>query len=142
MDCGTNSRMSPGWQPSAPQIASSVEKRIARALPVLRIERLASVMSMRSARSVRVIRRSWSSSSSFTAMAMSHRPFQVFTHQRSFGEDAREDKGQDDRQPAAGRKAGIEMKRMSGRRNGSADEPDDDAEHLLSEQNPGDRLQP
>ena len=35
--------MSPGWHESASQIASSVEKRIARALPVLRIERLASV---------------------------------------------------------------------------------------------------
>jgi phage shock protein A len=33
METGTNSRMSPGWQPSAPQIASSVEKRMARALP-------------------------------------------------------------------------------------------------------------
>src|SRR5438105_10183970 len=141
MDSGTNSRMSPGWQPSAPQIASSVEKRMARALPVLRIERLASVMSMLSASSVRVIRRSWSSSSSLTAMAMSHHPFEVFTHQRAFGEDAREDERQDDRQPAAGRKAGIEMKRMSGRRNGFADKPDDDAEHLLPEQKPGDRLQ-
>src|ERR1700730_7484023 len=141
MDSGTNSRMSPGWQPSAPQIASSVENRIARALPVLRIERLASVMSMRSASSVRVIRRSWSSSSSFTAMAMSHRPFEVFTHQRALGEDARENEGQDDRQPAAGRKAGVEMKRMSGRRNGFADKTYDEAEHLLSEQKPGDRLQ-
>src|ERR1700676_4704891 len=141
MDSGRNSRMSPGWQPSAPQIASRVEKRMARALPFLRIERLASVMSMRSASSVRVFRRSWSSSSSLTAMAMSHRPFEVFTHQRAFGEDAREDEGQNDRQPAAGRKAGIEMKRMSGRRNGFADKPDDEAERLLSEQNPGDRLQ-
>src|SRR6202790_1012373 len=134
LDSGTNSRMSPGWQPSAPQIASSVENRMARALPVLRIERLASVMPMHSASSVRVFRRSWSSSSSLTAMAMSHRPFEVFTHQRAFGEDAREDEGQNDRQPAAGRKAGIEMKRMSGRRNGFADKPDDEAEQLLPEQ--------
>src|ERR1700716_2153821 len=110
MEYGTNSRMSPGWQPSAPQIASSVEKRMARALPVLRIERLASVMSMRSASSVRVIRLSLSSSSSLMAMAMSHRPFEVLPHQRAFGEDTREDEGQDDRQPAAGRKTGIEMK--------------------------------
>src|ERR1022692_973644 len=101
------SRTSPGWQPSAPQIASSVENRMARALPVLRIERLASVISMHSASSVRVFRRSWSSSSSLTAMATSHRPFEVFTHLCAFGEDTREDEGQDNRQPAAGRKAGI-----------------------------------
>jgi hypothetical protein len=50
--------MSPGWHESASQIASSVEKRIARALPVLRIDRLASVMPTRSASSVSVIRRS------------------------------------------------------------------------------------
>ena len=30
---------------------------------------------------------------------------------------------------------------MSGRRNGFSDKPDDDAEHLLPEQKPGDRLQ-
>jgi hypothetical protein len=46
------------WHESASQIASSFEKRIARALPVLRIERLASVISTRSASSVSVIRRS------------------------------------------------------------------------------------
>ena len=40
-----NLRMSPGWQSSARQIASSVEKRIALALPVFRIDRLAIVMS-------------------------------------------------------------------------------------------------
>ena len=31
--------MSPGWHESAAQIASSVEKRIARAFPVFRIDR-------------------------------------------------------------------------------------------------------
>ena len=50
---GSNRRMSPGWHDSAPKIALSVEKRIARALPVLRIERLASVILIRSASSVR-----------------------------------------------------------------------------------------
>ena len=55
---GSKRRMSPGWHESASQIASSVEKRIARALPVLRIERLASVIPTRSASSVSVIRRS------------------------------------------------------------------------------------
>jgi hypothetical protein len=42
--------MSPGWHDSASQIASSVENRIARALPVFRIERLASVMPICDAR--------------------------------------------------------------------------------------------
>ena len=41
----TNSRMSPGWQFKAWQIASRVLKRIALALPVFRIERLESVNS-------------------------------------------------------------------------------------------------
>src|SRR5205085_3854307 len=81
---GSKRRMSPGWHESAPQIASSVEKRIARALPVLRIERLASVIPTRSASSVSVIRRSWSRSSSLTAIAMSDGPFEVFAHERAF----------------------------------------------------------
>jgi hypothetical protein len=80
---GSNRSMSPGWHERALQIASRVEKRIARALPVLRIERLASVMPTRSASSVSVIRRSWSRSSSLTAIAMSHRPFEVFAHVRA-----------------------------------------------------------
>src|SRR4249919_2168045 len=100
--------MSPGWQPNAPQIASSVEKRIARALPVFRMDRLASVMSTRVASSVSVIRRSWSRSSSLMAMAMSHRPFEVVAHPRALDEDARQDEGQDHGQPAAGRKPRIE----------------------------------
>src|SRR5215813_8835382 len=58
-DCSdSNRRRSPGWQESASQIASSVEKRIARALPVFKIERLASAIPIRSASSVSVIRRS------------------------------------------------------------------------------------
>ena len=61
--------MSPGWQDKAAQIASSVEKRIARALPVFRIERFTMVMPTRSASSVNVIRRSCSKSSSLTAIA-------------------------------------------------------------------------
>src|SRR5437899_1849500 len=82
----SNWRMSPGWQESASQMASSVEKRMARALPVLRMERLASVIPTRSASSVSVIRRSWSRSSSLTAIAMSHCPFEVLSHERAFGE--------------------------------------------------------
>ena len=45
--------MSPGWQPSASQIASSVEKRIARALPVFRMDRFTIVIPTRSASSVK-----------------------------------------------------------------------------------------
>ena len=44
--------MSPGEQSSARQMASSVEKRTARALPVLRTDRLASVMPTRSLNSL------------------------------------------------------------------------------------------
>src|SRR5207245_9014497 len=104
-------RMSPGWHESASQIASSVEKRIARALPVLRIERLASVIPTRSASSVSVIRRSWSRSSSLTAIAMSHRPFEVLAHERAFREHSGQQKRENYREPAADRKAGIETDR-------------------------------
>src|SRR5438874_13053130 len=122
--------MSPGWHESASQIASSVEKRIARALPVLRIERLASAIPIRSASSVSVIRRSWSRSSSLTAIATSHRPFEVFAHARAFREPA----GQEDREeygePAADRKTGIYVDRMRWTRNGLGDGADDNAEKL------------
>src|SRR5437868_13148419 len=100
----SNRRRSPGWHESAAQIASSVEKRIARALPVLRIERLASVIPIRSASSVSVIRRSWSTSSSLTAIGMSHRPFEVFAHARAFREHASQQERQEYREPAADRK--------------------------------------
>ena len=52
-----NVNRSPGWHPSCRQIASRVENRIAFALPVLRIDRLARVMPTRSASSVNVMRR-------------------------------------------------------------------------------------
>src|SRR2546430_10588647 len=127
---GSNWRMSPGWQESALQIASSVEKRIARALPVLRIERLASVIPTRPASSVSVIRRSWSRSSSLTAIAMSHGPFEVFAHERGFREHAGQHKRENYREPAADRKAGIEMDWMRRTRNGLADRADDETEKL------------
>src|SRR5438552_4317124 len=133
--------MSPGWHESASQIASSVEKRIARALPVLRIERLARVIPTRSASSVSVIRRSWSRSSSLTAIAMSHRPFEVFAHERAFRKHAGQQEGENYRKPAADRKAGIEMDGMRLARNGLPDRADDKAEKLQREQNPGDCLQ-
>src|SRR5689334_21176536 len=55
--------MSPGWQSSASQMAFRAEKRTARALPVLRIDRLVSVMSTFSASSLSVIGRACSMSS-------------------------------------------------------------------------------
>src|SRR5205809_6698062 len=109
--------MSPGWHESDLQIASSVEKRIARALPVLRIDRFASVIPIRSASSVSVIRRSWSRSSSLTAIAMSHCPFEVFAHERAFREHPGQQKREQYGHPAVDRKAGIQMERMRRRRN-------------------------
>src|SRR5204862_1628523 len=110
---GSNRRMSPGWHESASQIASSVEKRIARALPVLRIERLARAIPIRSASSVSVIRRSWSRSSSLTTIAKSHRPFEVVAHERSLGEHAGQQEREEYGKPAVDRHAGIEMERRS-----------------------------
>src|SRR5688572_10439120 len=134
--------MSPGWHESASQIASSVEKRIARALPVLRIERLARVMPMRSASAVSVIRRSWSMSSSLTAIAMSDRPFEIVAHQRAFREDAGEQEGEEHGEPAVDRKAGVDIDRMSRDGDGLRDRADHHAEQLQPEQRPGNRLQP
>src|SRR5574339_445197 len=105
--------MSPGWHESASQIASSVEKRIARALPVLRIERFASVMPTRSASSVSVIRRSWSRSSSLTAIGISDRPLEILAHERAFGEDARQQEREEHGEPAVDRKTGIDIERVS-----------------------------
>src|ERR1700752_2644688 len=104
--------MSPGWQESASQMASSVEKRIARALPVLRIDRLASVIPTRSASSVSVIRRSWSISSSLTAIAISHRPVEVFAHERAFREHAGQQEREEHGKPAVYRKSSIDSERM------------------------------
>src|SRR2546429_347445 len=129
--------MSPGWHESASQIASSVEKRIARALPVLRIERLASAIPIRSASSVSVIRRSWSRSSSLTAIAMSHRSFEVFAHACACCEHAGQQERENYREPAADRKAGIEMERMRRSGNGLGDRADDEAKKLQREQRPG-----
>jgi len=132
--------MSPGWHESASQIASSVEKRIARALPVLRIERLASVIPTRSASWVSVIRRSWSMSSSLTAIAMSHRPFEVFAHERAFREHAGQQEREEYGETAVDRKAGVYVERMRRSGNGLGDRADHDAEKVQPEQRPGDRL--
>ena len=58
--------MSPGWQSSALQMASSVEKRMAFALPVFRMERLAWVMPILSASSCDDILRRAIITSTFT----------------------------------------------------------------------------
>src|SRR4030095_8492991 len=133
--------MSPGWHDSASQIASSVEKRIARALPVLRIERLASVIPTRSASSVSVIRRSWSRSSSLTAIAMSDRSFEVVAHERAFRDHPGQQECEQDGEPAVDRKAGIEVHGMRRSRDGLADGADDDAEQLERKQRPRDHPQ-
>src|SRR5205823_6795348 len=138
---GSNWRMSPGWHESASQIASSVEKRTARALPVLRMERFASVIPTRSASSVSVIRRSWSRSSSLTAIAISHCPFEVFAHERAFREHAGQQKREEYGEPAADGKAGIYVERMRRSRNGLGDRANGDAEELQREQRPSDPLQ-
>jgi hypothetical protein len=67
---GTNSRISPGWQSSAAQSASSVLNRIAFALPVFKIDKLARVISTRAANSVRDILRRAIITSRFTIIAM------------------------------------------------------------------------
>lgn len=58
--------MSPGWQSKARQMASRVENRMALALPVLRMERLAWVMPIFSARSCDEILRRAIMTSKFT----------------------------------------------------------------------------
>jgi hypothetical protein len=72
---------------------------------------------------------------------MSHRPFEVFAHERAFREHSGQQEGENYREPAADRKAGIEMERMRRTRNGLGDRADDEAENLQREQRLGDRLQ-
>src|SRR5262245_20982298 len=132
--------MSPGWHDSAAQMASSVEKRIARALPVFRIDRFTIVMPTRSASSVSVMRRACSRSSSLTVIAMSHGPFEVGTQPCAFGEHAREYECQQHGKPAADRKAGVEVQRMFGVGDRLAYRADDHADQLEREQGPGDGL--
>src|SRR5215207_7562696 len=137
----SNRSRSPGWHESASQIASSVEKRIARALPVLRIDRFASVIPTRSARSVSVIRLSWSMSSSLTAIAMSHRPFEVFAHERAFGEHAGQQEREEHGEPAVDGKACVYVERMRRSGDGLGDCAYHDAEKVQREQRPRDPLQ-
>ena len=68
---GWYSRISPGWQSSSRQSDSSVENLTALALPVFRMDRLASVTPTRSDSSVRDMRRSRRTRSRVTRMAIS-----------------------------------------------------------------------
>src|SRR5262245_30882221 len=70
MSSGWYARRSPGWQSRARQSPSRVEKRMARALPFFKIERLASVMPTRAASSVTLIFRLASITSMVTIVAM------------------------------------------------------------------------
>ncbi len=72
--------MSPGWQSRASQMASSVEKRMAFALPVFKIERLDMVTPTSSESSVRLIFRFASITSRFTMIAMLDRQFLFVVH--------------------------------------------------------------
>src|SRR5665213_698427 len=65
---GRNSKVSPGWQSSVSQIASSVEKRMALALPVLRMDRFCGVNSTASDRSFSRILRCARTTSRLTMM--------------------------------------------------------------------------
>jgi len=67
---GRNSRISPGWQSSVSQIASSVEKRMALALPVLRMDRFCGVMSTALAKSFSRILRCARTTSKLTMMGI------------------------------------------------------------------------
>lgn len=65
-----NSKISPGWQSSALQIASRVEKRIAFARPFFNIERFANVIPTLSESSVTLIFRFASMTSMFIVIAI------------------------------------------------------------------------
>jgi transposase len=57
-------------------------------------------------------------------IAMSHRPFEVFAHERAFREHAGKQEREKDSESAVNRKAGIEMDRVRRSRNGLADRAD------------------
>src|SRR5690349_19222350 len=82
------SSRSPGWHFSSRHNASSVEKRMAFALFVLRIDRLTMVTSTRSASSVRVMLRSSNTRSRLTRMPIaSDRERLLFVEPRAGAED-------------------------------------------------------
>src|ERR1017187_6448004 len=99
--------MSPGWQSSVLQIASSVEKRTARAFPVLRIDRLARVISTASDNSGSDMRRRSNISSSLTAMGMIYTVPSNSSHGRTCREHTTEHKNHEDSDPAPGREGNV-----------------------------------
>ena len=58
------------------------------------------------------MRRSWSKSSSLTAIGISNGPLEVFAHERTFREDAGQQKREQHSEPAVDRKAGTQVERM------------------------------
>src|SRR3989344_494291 len=94
---------SPGWQSSSRHRASRVEKRTARALPVLRIDRLARVTPTRSDSSVRDMRRSSSSRSSWIMIMarLSDRGQLFAAHGRPLTEDLGQDEDYQYAQPGS-----------------------------------------
>ena len=86
---GRYSKISPGWHSSVSQIASSVEKRMALALPVLRMDRFCGVMSTASARSFRRILRCARTTSRLTMMGINlNRQFLFLLNLPAFVHDA------------------------------------------------------
>jgi hypothetical protein len=71
---------------------------------------------------------------------MSHRPYEVFAHERAFREHAGQQEREEYGKPAVDRKAGIYMERMLWGRNALGDRADDETEKLQREQRPGLRL--
>src|SRR5476649_774332 len=82
---------SPGWHLSTRHSASSVWKRIARALPVLRMDRLTGLMPMASASSLELILRLASSTSSSMRIDISDRQILLDLQAPAFVHDARHD---------------------------------------------------
>src|SRR4026208_1554200 len=80
-------------------------------------------------------------SSSLTAIAMSHHPFEIFAHHRALREHAGQQEREKYGEPAVDRKARIYVDRMLGSRNSLYDRADAQTEELQRKQHPGDRLQ-
>src|SRR5688500_11961899 len=135
---GVNSSRSPGWHCSAWQIASRVENRMARAFPVLRIERFGSASPIRSDSSVSVMRRAWRRSSSLTMIATSDGPLEVVAHAGAMLEHAGEHEQQQDGNPSRQRDAKADVERLRLRRDGGSDTAYHVVQQLGGQQGEGD----
>src|SRR5678815_6087880 len=80
-------------------------------------------------------------SSSLTTMAMSDRPLQVVAHGCAVSKYAGQHKGEQNGEPAARRKTGIDIDRMSRSRDGPCDCAHHDAETLQRKHRPCNRVQ-